>query len=69
MKTKEDDNKFIKEMALRCNLIMPTNEEEMIWFDDACDVTKSDFIIRLYHRLGIEGEHTRRVKNLRKLRP
>lgn len=68
-KAEEKESSFIREMAVRCNLIMPETDIEMTWFDDACDVTKSDFIDRLYKKLGMVSEHARRVRQLRKLRP
>lgn len=36
------------ELAMRANVVFPTNEQEQMWFDQGLDVDKSgDFIVRL----------------------
>jgi len=49
---------LLRETVLRCNLIMPTSEEELKWFDEGCTIQKSgDFFERIYKRLNIGPEN------------
>lgn len=49
--------KLLREITFRCNLALPTSEEELKWFDEGVDVTKSgDFMHRLFKRLDIGQE-------------
>lgn len=48
---------LLRELTLRCQLILPTSEEELKWFEEGVDVAKSgDFMQRLFTRLGIGQE-------------
>lgn len=49
-----ETEKLLREVTFRCNLALPTSEEELEWFEEGCDRKKSgDFALRLFKRLGI----------------
>ena len=54
----QETEDLLRETVLRCNLIMPTSEEELKWFDEGCTVQKSgDFFERIYKRLNLGTEN------------
>lgn len=49
---------LLRETVLRCNLVMPTSEEELKWFDEGCGIQNSgDFFERIYKRLNLGTEN------------
>lgn len=49
---------LLRETVLRCNLMLPTSEEELKWFEEGCAIHKSgDFFERIHKRLNLGPEN------------
>lgn len=48
---------LLRETILRCNLIMPTDEQELKWFEEGTSINNSDFFERIHKRLNLGQEN------------
>jgi hypothetical protein len=48
-----DLKKLLRETVFRCQLALPEDVDSIKWFDEGCDVSKSDFFERIYNELNL----------------